>query len=46
MKKLKIGIIGVGRLGYEHCLQHCKPRSGFGAGSYRRRKLRPRKAGR
>ena len=45
MKKLKIGIIGVGRL-LRACLQHCKPRSGFGAGSYRRRKLRPRKAGR
>ena len=46
MKKLKIGIIGVGRLGYEHACNIANRVPGFGAGSYRRRKLRPCKAGR
>ena len=45
MKKLKIGIIGVGRLGYEHACNIANRVPGSELVAIRR-KLRPRKAGR
>ena len=46
MKKLKIGIIGVGRLGYEHACNIANRVPGSELVAIAERKLRPRKAGR